>query len=299
MNSLNILKNIYKPYRYTICGKTTIITTLNGIFVIKPSDYNVVELFNYLTSRGFNNYPRIVDDSRKGVLVYEYIDEIKMPIEQKGLDLATTVANLHHKTTHFKEVSSDRYKTIYDNIKSNINYFKEYYNQFYNRFFKEIYHSPSHYLFLINFSKLDSLLDFCSHELDEWYDLIKNKNTQRVTIIHNNLSLNHYIKNNNNDYLISWDKAKTDTPVLDMVKFYQNNYFDINFNKILDNYLSQYPWQEDEKKLFYILISLPPKIEFDKQTEFNNTKHIKNIFDYIFKTELLVGPYYSKEKKEE
>ena len=35
MNKLETLKSIYKPYRYTIKGKCTILETTNGNYVIK------------------------------------------------------------------------------------------------------------------------------------------------------------------------------------------------------------------------------------------------------------------------
>ncbi len=297
MNSFEVLKNIYKPFKYTKIGKSTIINTTSGDYVIKNQDSEIKKLFNYLSSRNFNNFPLIVDDTRKDVTVYKYIEDIKTPKEQKSIDMINLVSNLHNKTTYFKEVSKDTYKEIFDNVISNIDYYKEYYSLLYDSFFKEEYHSPSHYIFLINYYKLDLMLDFCKNELNNWYEIVKEKNVQRVSVIHNNLSLSHFIKNDS-DYLISWDKAKIDTPVLDLVQFYRTSYLDFNFKKVLDIYLSNYPLQEDEKKLFFILISIPFKIELDKNTELQNVKDIRKKMDYVFKTEDLIRPYYSSDKEE-
>lgn len=297
MNSLDVLKNIYKPYKYTKIGKSTIINTSSGDYVIKPVDNKTKELFSYLQSRGFSNFPKIIDDTRKNVTVYKYVPDIVMPKEQRSLDMINLVSNLHNKTTYFKEISQDKFKEIYDDVLSNVNYYKEYYNQKYDLFFKEVYHSPSHYLFLFNFYKLDLMLDFCRQQLDSWYELAKQENTQRVAVVHNNLSLDHFIKNDP-DYLISWDKSKIETPVIDLVKFYQNSYLDINFKKVFDKYLSNYPLNAMEKKLFFVLISLPPKIEFDQSDELKNTKDIRTKLDYVFKTEELIRPYYSGNKEE-
>lgn len=293
----NYIKETYKPYRFTIKGKCLIINTTSGSFVIKHEDKDIKKLFNYLKSRGFYNYPRINDGPRPDEIVYEYLEDNYLPNEQKGLDLANLVSVLHHKTTFYKEVTQDKYNNIYENIKSNIEYLDAYYHNEYQRMFKEVYHSPSHYLFVINYSKIKKSLDFCGRELESWYQLVKDKTSQRVALVHNNLSLNHYIKNDN-EYLISWEKYKIDTPVLDLVKFYQNNYLDLSFDSILAKYLGNYPWQEDEKKLFNILKALPPKIEFDKLTEFKQTQVIREKLDYIFKTEKLIRPDNSaKEEK--
>ena len=297
MNSLDVLKNIYKPYKYTKIGKSTIINTSSGDYVIKQINNKTKELFSYLQSRGFSNFPKIIDDTRKDVTVYKYVPDIVMPKEQRSLDMINLVSNLHNKTTYFKEISQDKFKEIYEDVLSNVNYYKEYYSQKYDIFFKEVYHSPSHYLFLVNYYKLDLMLDFCKQQLDSWYELAKKENTQRVAVVHNNLSLDHFIKNDP-DYLISWDKSKIETPVIDLVKFYQNNYLDVNFKKVFDKYLSNYPLNAMEKKLFFVLISIPPKIEFDMLDELKNTRDVRTKLDYVFKTEELIRPYYSGNKEE-
>ena len=85
--SLEILKAIYKPYRYTIKGKTTILETTSGDFIIKPKNKDINELYNYLTNRGFMNFPKIIDASRDEVNVFEYVEDTKLPKEQKCEDL--------------------------------------------------------------------------------------------------------------------------------------------------------------------------------------------------------------------
>ena len=82
-NSIDILKSIYKPYRYTIKGKSTLIETTSGDYIIKEKNKDIKDLYNYLKSRGFTNFPKLVDASRKDVNVYEYIEDIKVPKEQK------------------------------------------------------------------------------------------------------------------------------------------------------------------------------------------------------------------------
>ena len=80
--SLDILKAIYKPYRYTIKGKATILETTSGDFLIKEKNKDLNELYNYLISRGFDNFPKLIDSSRKDINVFEYVESITMPKEQ-------------------------------------------------------------------------------------------------------------------------------------------------------------------------------------------------------------------------
>lgn len=293
--SLEVLKSIYKPYRYTIKGKATLLETTSGDFIIKPKNRDMPELFSYLSSRGFQHFPKLIDASRSDVNVYEYLQDTPMPREQKCADLIDLVASLHNKTSYFKEVSEDTYKEIYENINSNVLYLQNYYNTFYEMHFSEVYMSPSTYLFMRNYSKVNAALEFCKNELDNWYELVKTESKSRVAVVHNNLALDHFVKSDK-DYLISWDNYKIDTPVLDIANFYKKEYLNINFEEALARYMEVYPMLEHEKKLLFILITLPPVLS-NEGSEFNKCKETRRVLDYIFKTENLIRPYYANEEE--
>ncbi len=292
--SFEILKDIYKPYRYTIKGKVMILETTSGNFVVKTKEKDLKDVYRYLQSRNFYEFPEIIDDSRDGVHVFPYIAEIQSPKEQKAQDLIQSIVSLHQKTTYYKTVSQDTYQEIYEAIESNIIYLKQYYEGLFDLYFAEIYMSPSHYFLMRNLSKILSSLEFSKKELDEWFSLVKDEKKQRVCFIHNNLSLDHYLKSDK-DYFISWDHSKIDSPVLDLVTFYQREYFDLDFDGLFQIYQSKFPWNEHEKKLFFILISLPQKISFTK-SEFENCHELRKCLDYLYKTEELIRPYYAIEQ---
>ena len=291
--SIEILKSIYKPYRYTIKGKSTILETTCGDFIIKPKNKDINELYTYLTNRGFINYPKIIDSSRDEVNVFEYVEDIKLPKEQKCDDLIEIIASLHNKTSYFKEVSEDRFKSIYEDVLSNINYLSNYYNTLYEIGFNEVYASPSNYIFMRNYYKLNSALEYAKSELENWYSLVTSETKIRVCLIHNNLELNHLL----NDKLISWDYYMIDTPVIDIVKLYKKEWKNINFSEILERYMYKFPLLEYEKKLLFILISMPPEIK-KSDNEFEKCKVVSEVMDYVFKTEELIRPYNAEHEEE-
>lgn len=291
--SIEVLKSIYKPYRYTIKGKSTILETTCGDFIIKPKNKDINELYTYLTNRGFINYPKIIDSSRDEVNVFEYVEDIKLPKEQKCDDLIEIIASLHNKTSYFKEVSEDKFKSIYEDVLSNINYLSNYYNTLYEIGFNEIYASPSNYIFMRNYYKLNSALEYAKSELENWYSLITSETKIRVCLIHNNLELNHLL----NDKLISWDNYMIDTPVIDIVKLYKKEWNNINFSEILERYMYKFPLLEYEKKLLFILISMPPEIK-KSDNEFEKCKMVSEVMDYVFKTEELIRPYNTDHEEE-
>lgn len=297
MNSIEILKSIYKPYRYTIKGKTTLLETTSGDFIIKEKNKDLKELYNYLDSRNFNNYAKLIDASRSDVNVFEYVNDTKMPLEQKGIDLIDIISNLHNKTSYFKDVSEDKYKSIYEDIKSNINYLTNKYNIMYDKGFNEEFMSPSTYLFMRNYYKLNEILTFASNELDNWYNLVSQEHKVRVSVVHNNLALEHFLKGEK-EALISWDNYLIDTPVIDIAKLYKNEWENINFSEVFKRYLYRFPLLEHEKKLLFILISLPININ-KASDEFGICEELSHLFNYIFKTEELIRPYYLNEQDKE
>jgi hypothetical protein len=100
------------------------------------------------------------------------------------------------------------------------------------------------------------------------------------------LNLSHYITSDKG-YLISWDKYLIDTPILDIINLYKNEYYNTNFEPLLKRYLDIFPLNEDELKLLFITISLPYEINFNNK-ELYNTTEVSKLLDYIYKTEQLL-----------
>lgn len=286
-NALEEIKGTYKPYRITKKKNVTIIDSTSGSYVIKEKkDNKINKAYSYLISRSFDYFPELQGEMRSDVNVFQYVEKVNMPVEQKALDMMELVALLHNKTTYYKEITEDKYKEIYDNLKNNIIYTKNYYDNMYNILIEETYMSPSHYLFMRNIYKVFAALDYTLNELDVWYDSTKDDLKERVAFIHNNLEVEHFIKNKKG-YLVSWEKSKIDSPILDLITFYQKEYMNFDFESLFRKYLKNYPLKDNEQKLLFIVISIPPLINLEGK-EMNVTRDIRKKLDYIFKTENLI-----------
>ena len=270
-------------------------TLINNEYVLKENKGNN-KVFSYLDARNFNNYPSNKVLSDKYVL-YEYLKDYNISDDERAIELINLVSLLHSKTTRYNSISIDDYKKIYEDIDNKIDKLYSYYSDLNELIEQEIYMSPSNYLLVRNISKVYSSLNYCKNELDNWYELVKESKKERVALIHNNLSLDHLIRNENS-YLISWDKSKFDNPIYDLYNFYKNNYEKIEFSSLLEIYQKRYPLKQNELKLFFILISLPDKIEFTNN-DFNNCKLVDKMLDYLYKTDSIISPYYPKNEEEE
>ena len=292
MNSIDVLAKIYKPYRVTIKGNATIFNSSSGNYVIKEKkDRDIKELYKYLSSRSFNYYPKLIEDNRSDVNVYEYIEDTSIDDEQKLIDLINVISLLHNKTSYYKEVTNDKIKSIYEELMGRVLFMEEYFNKLIYSIEDSIFTSPSGNLILNNSSKIFESLTFLKKEIEEWYKISVDTNKSRVSLIHNNLELDHYLKNGE-DYLISWDEYKIDCPILDIVKLYKRVYLKINFSEALNIYLDKFPLNESEKKLLFIMLVLPDELNLCDD-ELKNVCTIRKYLDYIYKTEDLIRIYYN------
>lgn len=285
--SLEVFNKIYKPYKITKKNNAYILNTMDGDYVAKLNpkiDYN--KLYSYLYSRSFNYLPNLSKDSRDDMVVLEYQEDLSINNNQKAVDLISLVSLLHSKTSYFKDVTNDTYKEIYDNIKNNLDYLNNLYDEMFLNYLNEEYIVPSHFLFLRNYSLIYNAIHYSYAKLDDWYDKIKDKNRQRVVLVHNNLELDHLIKNKD-DYLISWDSYTFDTPVLDLYRFYQKEWENVSFLEIFATYNEGFKLLDEEKILLDILISIPFLVEI-KDNEYLNCREIRKLIDYLSKSSKIV-----------
>lgn len=285
-----------KPRKYTKNKNVMLIETDTGKYAIKKKTKNNENILDYLNSRNFNYMPKIINTTNEEYEITNYIESYNIPREQKILDLIDLVALLHNKTTHYKEVTEDDYKEIYEDLSNNIEYLYTYYSDIITIIESKVYMSPSEYVLARNISKIFSILGFLREELESWLLLVKEKKKQRLVVLHNNLDLDHFIVNDRN-YLISWNKSKVDIPIFDIYKLYLKHSLEFEFDEIFKRYERNYPLYEEERKLFFILILLPEKLEIE-ESEYENSKKIGKMIDHLYKTEKFISPYYSKERPE-
>ena len=284
------------PTKYEFYKNVTIVNTNDSKYVIKEKNReDKTPIFNYLNSRSFDYYPKILSDKDDDYEITEYIEQIDMPVTQKMSDMIDLVALLHSKTTHYEEMDEEDYKEIYEDINNNIAYLYSYYTDLITISENSIYMSPSQYMLSLNISKILGALNFCKDEIDKWYKLVKEKRKQRLVVLHNNLDLSHFIKNRSS-YLISWNKSKIDIPIFDLYKLYRRHSLNYDFSEMFKRYEHSYPLLEEEKKLFFILISLPDKLEYSS-SEYQTCNNISNIIESLARTENFISPYYPKNTK--
>lgn len=261
---------------------------IDNNYVIKKKKRDLSNTYNYLLSRSFDYFPEVVKEDNEKIY-YRYINDLEEPKEQKVIDLVNLITLLHSKTTFYKEVDIDNYKYIYESINNSIDETLEHYNQLMDGIESEVYMAPSNYLIARNITIIYNALGYAKNNINSWYKMIENQRKVRVVTIHNNLRLEHYLKEDK-PYLISWDKSKIDMPIFDLISLYQNNYLDFEFIDLLKIYLSKYPLTREEMTLFLTIISIPGKIPLN-ESEYQTVLFVRRILDYIYKSSEIVKMY--------
>lgn len=277
----NLTPNMYRSYNNAIE-----VGTDEGKYIVKKNNHKE-DIFLYLNNRNFNYYPDIIDSDE--YVLTRYIENINIPDEQRILDLTDLVSLLHSKTTHYREILPDEYKKIYEDLQNNFLYLREYYTDIITVIDSKVFMSPSEYLLARNISIIFNSINLCETLSNEWIKEVEDYHKIRVSVVHNNLKLSHFIENDKR-YLISWDKSKIDIPIFDLYNLYNNHYKDFEFLEILKEYEKTYPLKEYERNLLFILINMPSKLEFG-DNEFNMTKKIGYEIERLHKSKILIEEY--------
>ncbi len=260
----------------------------NKIVIKNKVNDSIDRTYDYLKSRAFDYFPSLLESS-DGYEVYPYIEDIYEPREQKAMDMMHLLSLLHSKTTFYREVDIDKNKEIYENIINNINYLNDYYNELISLIEKEVYMSPSSYLIARNINIIFSSIYYVRDNIDKWYKKIENNKNERVSYIHNNINLDHYIKRDK-PYLISWNKSRIDNPIYDLLSFYKNHYLEFDFDDLFHYYESNYPLKEDERLLLFTYMAIPPVMD-KSGSEYDMCIKINKTIDYLYKTSNLIMNY--------
>ena len=289
----NYVRKIASEYnipinKITIKNNTRIID--DKIVLKKKKNNDLNNVYKYLKSRSFDYFPEpiTIDNLYE---VYPFLEDTYEPSEQKATDIMHLLGLLHSKTTFYREIDIDKNKEIYENISDELEYLNNFYNDLITMIEKEVYMSPSGYLIARNINIIFGSIYYAKHNLEEWYKKKDDNKNERVVNIHNNISLDHYIKNEK-PYLISWNKSRIDSPIYDLLSFYKNHYLDFDFDDLFHFYESGYPLKEDERLLLFTYMAIPYKIEIISD-EYEMCIKINKMIEYLYKTSNLIMNYHS------
>ena len=197
--------------------------------------------------------------------------------------------------TYLEEINLEQIKSEYEKISNNINELLLYYYNLQDYIEINEYMSPAEYYLIRNINKIYISLNNAKHDIDKWYKLKEKETSERQVLLHNKVSLDHFIKSENN-YLINWTNSNKGNVVYDFLYFFRNDYKQLEMINLFKIYQSKYPYTDDEKFLFQALIQIPWKVTFE-ENNYINTLKVKELLDYLEKANHLILKYNEKNQK--
>ena len=286
---MNELISRLKKYNFKINGikylkNIIILNTNKGKFVYKNK--NNFKIYEYLKSKGFRNFPKLLNNINDDYELREYIDNIDNIKDIKVNDLASIVSFLHKKTFFYKEIDLDKLKNRYEFIQIEADYLMNYYSDLNNLIDNTTFMSPFEYLLVSNINLFYNLIYFVKQESTNWYNYIKENKNIRYVLSHNNISTDHLLVNDYS-YLISWDKADFNYPYIDIKKLLEDNYQNLDIQVFLDNYLKDNDLNKFEFLEILIYLALPKRIERSNNT-YLDCFNLSNYLEYLRKIVFII-----------
>lgn len=270
-------RNIH-PIEYKKINSVYVVITKDEKYVIKLNTNNY-DIYKYLLSRDFLFFPKNLTNPLDNYDISTYIDGVIMDDEQKINDYLKILAILHKKTSYKREIDLDEIKEKYEILNNQIIYLKKYYLDLNEVIDHHIFFSPSEYLLIRNISLIYSILDNSEILLNEVYNKLKSEKSIKVSLLHNNIDLDHLIIGDNS-YLVSWDKSYFNSPIDEIVEFYRKYYQLIDINDLLNIYESINKLTILEKQLLIINLAIPKKLELTNDT-YLDTKIVNEEMTYL------------------
>lgn len=289
---MNDLKEIIEKYNFRVYGikekgNVKIIDTDKGKYVLKKKKRDDLrDIFKYLNGKQFSNFVNTISDDEDEYDIYPFLEDNYLTEEEKITEIAHLMSFLHNKTTTYRKVHIDDIKKFYETETEKLNYFEKYYESLRNQMEEEYFLAPSKYLFLRNYTFYSQAIYYAREFLEKWYNIMTTKENKRVALTHNQLDTTHLLESNI-PYIISWEKAKIDSPLYDFYYFYNKNYQKVDMQEIFSIYNTRYELLEEEKYLLFYQLLLPKKIEWQKKeienvkVVYESHKYLKKTFDFI------------------
>lgn len=277
--------------KISIINNVKLIEEENNKYIIKNKKNNDVrEVFSYLKSKNFLNYLDYINEDDDNVMIFPYINNVLKDKDDIAKDLIILISNLHAKTSFYKRYTEYEAKKFYEEKVELLESLDKYYDKLRFDIEEQEFISPSNYLLLRNISWIFHSINSGKYFLDKWYEIIKNKKNRRICLIHGNLEFSHLLEEENK-FIISWDNARNDINIYDLIILYKKHFNEVDFYTLLKMYEEYFPLLTEERYLLFFFMLLPEELVLDKK-EILNTKEVFNLTDRLRVSNSIISNYH-------
>lgn len=196
-----------------------------------------------------------------------------------------SLSYLHNHSFFYYNVSSDFFKQQIQDICNIIDERYHYFENMISHFEKMQYRSPTCWLYLLNYHRIEASLQDARNYLHQYQQCIMQKDSIRLSLIYNQFDYQHI--NMLKENLLSIDHIKFDICIYDIYNMYQripDLLFDMS--QFPDDYLCHVSLLPEEKLLLMCLQCIVPYIELTRN-EIDNIVKMSRLLYYLDSIESL------------
>ncbi|MCP8967330.1 spore coat protein YsxE [Ectobacillus ponti] len=237
---------------------------------------NLMQHLQILSEKGFTNFApiyhtsdgqHILSDEENRYYLMPWLDSL----DAKGDEgdqyhkMFQTLGQLHQKTLREEEIHEDLVQHHYDTLTAHWEQEQHMLEQFVVECENRWYMSPFELQYCTFHHHISKAQEFANKRLEEWQEMMKEKEKTRISLIHGNVSVNHFLfDHQRNGYFISLENSQFSTPVQDIVQFYNRSFdtYPIARNDRYEwyqIYQRSFPFTAEEKKLMLAYLAYPQR----------------------------------------
>lgn len=225
----------------------------NTIFIIKIINKKINKIYEYLKLSDVKNilYPKdyfVIDKTH--FFIYQYIEEIYIPLNKKVLNLKDSLFILHQSTLIDKKLSSKEYKylkRIYEKLDYKFKMLESFVRTSESKPIKEDFE----WIVLSKYNIFLNCKDYMYQLQKKIHTSIDNKESVKYALNHGNPDITHIINNN----FINFENSRLCIVVSDIAKFYvENSFININWKDTIKEMLI--PYEGDFYKNYFKFLVL-------------------------------------------
>ena len=261
-----------------------------GFFCLKfIENSNLTVIFDHIESLHLECFLKVIKNvNHQAITIYEdkmfylsrWIKEDNMIVKELKVKFYyECLAYLHSKTFFNYSASKSFFKQQIEDLERIIHERKAYYNELMNNFETMIYKSPTGWMFVLNYHKIECCLKNALEILDCYRDYVCNLDTIRLCLTYNNFNYAHIMMKEGK--LISFDHIKINLCIYDIYNMYQKiPELIFDFDVILDSYFCKLKLLKEEKLLLRCLLHVVPIIKLGHD-EINNIIVMSRLLYYL------------------
>ena len=189
------------------------------------------------------------------------------------------LAYLHSNSFFNYSVSKSFFKRQIEDINKIIHERQRYYSELMNNFEVLSYRSPTGWMFVLNYQRIEACLQNALEFLGSYENYVCNLDTLRLCLTYNNFNYDHIMMKESK--LISIDHIKINLCIYDIYNMYQKiPELIFDFDVILDSYFCKLKLLKEERLLLQCLLHVVPIIKLGHD-EVNNIIMMSRLLYYL------------------